>query len=98
MAKPKSRRRKVKRLVAEDGTVLTEEEIERMADEAERGLDLSKFVPAVGRPSLGPSGQSPRLSCRVDPRTFEAARRQAEEEGISMSELTRAAIRNYVKV
>jgi hypothetical protein len=32
MAKPKSRRRKVKRLVAEDGTVLTEEEIERMAD------------------------------------------------------------------
>jgi hypothetical protein len=50
------------------GEVLTDEDIEALADEAERGYDLDKAIKVtVGRPSLGAKGASPRVQIRVDP-------------------------------
>ena len=40
------------------GEVLTDEDIEALADEAERGYDLDKAIRVtVGRPSLGDEGR-----------------------------------------
>ena len=45
------------------GEVLAEEDIEALAEEAERGYDLDKAIEVtVGRPSLGTRG--PRRACR----------------------------------
>jgi predicted HicB family RNase H-like nuclease len=87
-----------KPFVTKDGTVLTDEVLEELVAEAERGYDLSKakFV-RVGRPALGDAGVSPRLSVRLPPDVFEAARRKADEEGVSVSEVAREAIRRYVE-
>jgi hypothetical protein len=88
---------KKEQFVTEDGTVLTDAMIEELADEAERGYELSKLAPqGVGRPPLGDGGPSPRLSFRVSLEEFDAARRKAEEEDISVSELVREAIRRHL--
>lgn len=89
---------KSKSPVSKSGLVITDDVAERLADEAERGYDLSEFtVRAVGRPSLGQRGTSPRFSFRASPETFRAARLQADREGVSLSELAREAIRQYVE-
>jgi hypothetical protein len=87
--------KKDKSLIARDGTVLTDEVIEELVAEAERGYDLSKLEP-VGRPSLSGSGTSPRLSFRIEADAYDAARKRADEEGLSISELAREAITRYL--
>ena len=49
---------------AKDGRVLTDSDIERMADEAKRGFDLSTWTPRRGRPPLGVTAgsHSPRIA------------------------------------
>jgi hypothetical protein len=79
------------------GEVLTEQDVEELADEAERGYDLDKATKVtVGRPSLGPKGVSPRVQVRVDPDLAEALRDLAIEEHRSISEIARTALREYV--
>jgi hypothetical protein len=95
VAKVNPKKRK-KQWITESGNVLTEEMVEELADEAERGYDLSKWVPSPGRPPLGDEGPSPRISLRITPETFAAARRKAEADGVSLSEVAREAIRRYV--
>jgi hypothetical protein len=84
-------------LVLRDGTVLTEEVAEEFAKEAEEGYDLSKarWRP-VGRPSLSREGVSPRINLRMPFELYEDVRRKSLEDGVSMSELARVAIRQYV--
>jgi hypothetical protein len=91
-----ARLKRRKPLKTRAGTVLTPEKIEELAAEAERGYDLSKARLVVGRPSLGGSGTSPRVSFRIAPDIYDAASRRAKEEGMSMSELARRAIARYV--
>ncbi len=80
------------------GEVLTDEDIEALADEAERGYDLEKATKVtVGRPSLGERGASPRVQVRVDPDLAEALRARALEEHRSVSEIARTALREYVE-
>ena len=51
--------------LSKSGVPLTDELIEKLADEAERGYDLSR-ARRVGRPSLGRgSGASPRVNVRM---------------------------------
>ena len=70
---------------------------EALAEEAERGYDLSKAKRRrVGRPSLGARGTSPRVSFRATPELYRAAKRRAREEGRSVSELARDAVARYV--
>ncbi|HXM87351.1 MAG TPA: ribbon-helix-helix domain-containing protein [Solirubrobacteraceae bacterium] len=79
------------------GEVLTDEDIEALADEAERGYNLSKATNVtVGRPSLGANGASPRVQVRVDPDLAEALRARALKERRSVSEVARTALREYV--
>ncbi len=52
----------MKKIRTAAGDELTDEDIEGLADEAERGYDLDKAIKVtVGRPSLGTEGVSPRL-------------------------------------
>jgi hypothetical protein len=79
------------------GAVITEEIADRLADEAERGYDLSKAKRQyVGRPSLGAGGVSPRVSFRAAPELYAAAWRQADKEGRSLSDLAREALTRYL--
>jgi hypothetical protein len=80
------------------GTKLTKQVIEALADEAERGYDLTKAKRVTfGRPSLGPAGTSPRVQIRVDPELAEALKARAEKEQRSVSEIARIALREYVQ-
>jgi predicted HicB family RNase H-like nuclease len=79
------------------GEVLAQEDIEALADEAERGYDLDMATRVtVGRPSLGEKGVSPRVQVRVDPDLANALRDRARKEHRSVSEIARTALREYV--
>lgn len=79
------------------GTELSEEDIEALADEAERGYDLDKAIRVtVGRPSLGAAGVSPRIQVRVDPTLATALRSRARRQKRSVSEIARTALREYL--
>lgn len=68
-----------------------------VADEAERGYDLSKAKRQfVGRPSLSGNGTSPRMSFRITPELYLAMEERAEREGRSVSDLAREAVARYV--
>jgi hypothetical protein len=79
------------------GDELSEQNIEALADEAERGYDLDKVIKVtVGRPPLGTKGASPRVQIRVDPDLAKALRARARKEHRSVSEIARTALREYV--
>jgi predicted HicB family RNase H-like nuclease len=76
----------------------SEEDVEALADEAERGYGLTKAKRVtVGRPSLGSAGASPRVQVRVDPDLAEALQARAQKERRSVSEIARTALRQYVE-
>ncbi|MGH2955147.1 MAG: CopG family transcriptional regulator [Solirubrobacterales bacterium] len=80
------------------GKEISPEVAETLADEAERGYDLSKARRRrVGRPSLAGRGASPRVSFRATPELYRAAQRQAKKEGRTLSDLAREAVARYVK-
>jgi len=79
-------------------TELTDEVIEALADEAERGYDLSKARRVyVGRPPLGKAGPSPRVQVRVDPKLAKALKARARTEKRSVSEIARTALDEYLE-
>ena len=79
-----------------DGTPITEDLADELAREAEAGYDLSKG-PRVGRRSLaGGGGTSPRVNFRVTADVYARAAARAEEEGKTLSQLTREALEQYV--
>ncbi len=80
------------------GREITPEVAEALADEAERGYDLSKAKRRfVGRPSLSGNGASPRMSFRITPELYLALEERAEKEGRSVSDLAREAVARYVQ-
>ena len=80
-----------------EGDELTKEEVERLADEAERGYDLAKAKAVYpGRPSLSGAGTSPRIAVRVDPKLARSLRARARREQCSVSDLARRALAEYV--
>lgn len=86
-----------KPLVLKSGEVVTDELAEQLADEAERGYDLSELTRVyVGRPSLGQSGISPRISFRASPELLGTAQRRADKEERSLSDLAREALVRYL--
>jgi predicted HicB family RNase H-like nuclease len=80
------------------GDELTEDDLEALADEAERGYELANAKRVtVGRPSLGVAGASPRVQVRVDPDLAQALHARAQKEQRSVSEITRIALREYIE-
>ena len=79
------------------GETLTEEDIEKIADEVESDEPVVfTTVRPVGRPSLDGSGTSPRLSFRVPRELYDAAAERAIEEERTVSAVAREALERYV--
>ena len=85
-------------LKTKTGNELTKERLGQLADEAERGYDLSaaeRVRVRPGRPSLA-EGESPRISYRVPASLFDAAAAKAKAEGRTLSALAREALQRYL--
>ena len=81
------------------GEPVTDEMIELLADEADRGYEpgqLKGHRRGPGRPPLGEGAKSVE-SVRLEPALRDDAARRAEEEGITVSEVIRRALRQYLK-
>jgi len=81
-----------------DGTPITDELVETMADEAERGYDVSEILRRRrgGRPPMG-SAASTVESVRLDPELKRDLLLRAAEEHITVSEAIRRAIGQYLR-
>ena len=81
-----------------DGTPITDEMVEVMADEAERGYDVEKIRRhrRGGRPPMGSAASSVE-SVRLDPELKRELLLHAGEEHISVSEAIRRAIGQYLR-
>ncbi len=80
-----------------DGTPITDEAVEAMADEAEHGYDVEELLRRrqPGRPTMG-SGIATVESVRLDPELKRDLLLRAAEERTSVSEVIRAAVRQYL--
>ncbi len=81
-----------------DGTPITDEMVEAMADEAERGYDVDEIVRRRrgGRPPMGSAASSVE-SVRLDPELKRDLLLHAAEERITVSEAIRRAIGQYLR-
>lgn len=79
------------------GHLLRGADIEALADEAERGYDLSKWHIRPGRPSLDASSDShsPRIAVRVPTDLHRRVHERASAEGRSISEVLRGLLEAY---
>lgn len=79
------------------GKTLTAADIDRLANEAEQGFDLSHWRPRRGRPSLSTTaaGRSPRVGARVPDDLYRRATERAAAEGKSISEVLRDLLAAY---
>jgi len=81
------------------GQRIDDELIEELAREAEAGHDVEEIVARRGkrgRPALG-SAPSTVESVRLDPGLKERLTRRAEDEGVAVSEVIRAALRQHLE-
>jgi Ribbon-helix-helix protein, copG family len=81
-----------------DGTPVTDADVEAMADEAERGYDVDTLLRRRrgGRPLLGSAAASVE-SVRLDPELKRALLLRAAQEHVSVSEVIRRAIGEYLQ-
>lgn len=81
-----------------DGTPVTDDMVEKMADEAEKGYDVDEIRRrrAGGRPAMG-SGPASVESVRLEPELKKQLLLRASKDGVSVSEVIRKALRNYVR-
>lgn len=81
-----------------DGTPITDEAVETLVDEAEAGYDVDSLLRRRkgGRPPIGSAPASVE-SVRLDPELKRDLLLRAAEDQVSVSELIRTALRQYVK-
>lgn len=90
--------RKQKVVGVSRGVPVTNRDIERMADEAERGYDVDEIVARRGgRPLLG-SAPGEVVPVLIDPELRAAINARAAADETSSSEVIRAALRRYLHV
>jgi CRISPR-associated endonuclease/helicase Cas3 len=77
---------------------ITDDMVEKMADEAEKGYDVDEIQRqrAVGRPAMG-SGPASVESVRLDPELKKQLLLRASKDGVSVSEVIRMALRSYFR-
>jgi hypothetical protein len=83
-----------KRQRTSGGVPVTDELIDKLAAEAERGYQPSAIR---GRPRLG-TGPSEVVPVRLDPQLRSALEQRADEEHTTQSDLIRRALRRYLHV
>jgi hypothetical protein len=81
---------------SKSGVELTEELLQRMANETEAGLDVTKLRRRPGRPAMG-SGPAGALPVRLDPELRQAVDDRAAAEHTTASDVVREALRRYLK-
>lgn len=74
----------------QDGSRFTDAALGALADEAERGYDVSKIVRAPGRPRMG-AAPAVLVPVRLPPDLLDAVKRRAAVEQTSVSEVVRHA-------
>lgn len=79
------------------GVELTDDVLERMAEEAEEGLDTRELRRRPGRPAMG-SGPADTLPVRLDPELRKAVDDRAAADHTTVSDVVRMALRRYLKV
>ena len=79
-----------------DGSSIGDLDVEELADEAERGYDVEELLRRRGRPSMGSAAASVE-SVRLDPELKRDLLLRAAKEGRSVSDLIRAAVRQYLQ-
>jgi len=81
-----------------DGTPITDALVQDWADEAERGYDVDELLrrPSVGRPSMGSAAASVE-SVRLEPELKQELLARAEADHVTVSELIRTAVRQYLR-
>lgn len=80
-----------------DGSPITDAVVEDLADEAERGVDIEELLQRRrGRPPMGSAASSVK-SVRLDPELKRDLLLRAAQEGTSVSDLIRAAVRQYLQ-
>ncbi len=78
--------------------MLTDADIEALADDAERGYDVDLLkTRRRGRPLLG-SAPAEVVPVRLDPELKEAVENRAERDHTTTSEIIREAIRKFLDV
>jgi uncharacterized protein (DUF4415 family) len=81
------------------GTPITDEMIERVAEEAERGFDVDELIArrrGPGRPSLGEAAKRVE-SVRLEQELRERVAKRAEADGVTFSEIIWRALREYLR-
>lgn len=78
------------------GVELTDEVLDRMAEEAEAGLDTSKLRRRPGRPAMG-SGPAETFPVRLDPELRRAVDDRAAADNTTASDVVREAVRRYLE-
>ncbi len=79
--------------------VITDADIDALADEAERGYDPVEIIARRGkrgRPTLGGAGPSTVESVRLDPELNDEVAERAKRDGVSTSDVIREALRRYL--
>jgi hypothetical protein len=79
------------------GAELTDDVLDRMADEGEQGLDVAELRRRPGRPAMG-SGPAQSFPVRLEPELRHALDERAAADETTASEVVREALRRYLKV
>ena len=79
------------------GVELTDDVLEKMAETAEVGLDVTKLRRRPGRPAMG-SGPADTLPVRLDPELRQAVEQRAAQDQTTTSDVVRIALRRYLEV
>lgn len=81
-----------------DGTPITDETVDELADEAERGYEVEDILRRRrgGRPAMG-SAAAAVESVRLDPEMKRGLLLRAAADGVSVSETIRRAVGEYLK-
>jgi hypothetical protein len=96
--KDQPQERKRQKIFLESGEELTPGLEEELADEAERGYDLSKAERiVVTGPMLADGMRAPKITAHLTNPELNAARQRAEDENRTISDLTREALRRYLE-
>ena len=82
----------------DDGTPITEAMVEEMADQAEAGYDVDEILQRrpPGRPPMGSAAASVE-SVRLEPELRRELLLRAAAEHTSVSDVIRAAVRQYLR-
>jgi hypothetical protein len=78
------------------GVELTDDVLDKLAEEAEAGLDVINLRRRPGRPSMG-SGPADSLPVRLDPELRRAVDERAAAEHTTASDVVREALRRYLR-